>query len=159
MRSPPTLNTYQVAAGQRRYRAAPELYDKNIMSEKSLEDIEDIYRDRWLSVFIAHYSFIATISGLFLSFADRISEYLARPLALISFLSILLILLMFGSMKWFYNFMGFVPPKFKTNDQKREYYSSKDKQIIRGKTIRVFCERTIHFILVAQVVIFAYSRL
>jgi len=128
----------------------------------TLEEQNEIYKDRWITIFVGGYSTIGVVSGIGVSVSASITDAAAHFPKIISTYSgiccVLCIVLLFWAIRSMYDFLAF--HKDPTDEKGlNEYKAEKDRRFRRGKCTRKILEILSHIFLAIQMasLIFATS--
>jgi hypothetical protein len=128
----------------------------------TLEEQNEIYKDRWLTIFVGGYSTIGVVSGIDVSVSASITDTDAYFPKIISTYSgiccVLCIVLLFWAIRSMYDFLAF--HKDPTNEKElNEYKAKKDIRSQRGKRTRKILEILSHIFLVIQMAALIFATI
>lgn len=125
-----------------------------------LDELNEIYRDRFLNSFFASYSMIGVLAGIVVAVASIIrtpfNSWMVDLASVAAVVQILLILLMFHLLRKTYDILGFAP-KEADEDLGHVYNSKSKKYVSAARKIRKGAEIVIHLLLVAQMILLSVA--
>lgn len=121
-----------------------------------MEELNEIYGDRFLNSFFASYSMIGVFARIVVAVAAIVrtpdNSRIVNFASFLSIVQILIILLMFHLFRRTYDLLGFAPKEADEepnhpHNAKAQNYSNAAKKVRKGS------ELVIHFLLVAQIML------
>jgi hypothetical protein len=118
-----------------------------------MEELNEIYRDRFLNAFFASYSMIGVLAGIVVAVAAIIRTpsnfWLVDWAGILTIIQVLIILLMFHLFRRIYDLLGFAP-KEADADPNHIHHTKAKNYANTAKKVRKVSEFFIHLMILAQ---------